>query len=173
MRRASSRMSRRFSVRRSPSWRRAQSLDLVADFAIAGQIARLELAAGDAAGRLELRPEVLGFLPVVHQPGGLPGHPATHLVVRHDRVAPKQSPSMRRGAIELLRQSIHVRQPKVQVNGRVGEIVACHKNNCGKRIKGSAAGWLLLRVKVFLCHQQVLSHREKVAAAPMKGGACA
>ena len=64
-------MSRRFSVRRSPSWRRAQSLDLVADFAVAGQIARLELASGDPPGGLELGTEVLGFLPVVHQPGGL------------------------------------------------------------------------------------------------------
>ena len=52
-------------------------LDLVADFAVAGQIARLEVAAGDPPGRLEFGAEVFGFLALVHQPGGIPGHLAT------------------------------------------------------------------------------------------------
>ena len=52
-------------------------LDLVADFAVAGQIAGLEVAARDAAGRLEFCAEVFGFLALVHQPGGIPGHLAT------------------------------------------------------------------------------------------------
>ena len=65
-------------------------LDLVADLAIAGQIARFEIAVGDAPGRFEFGAEVLGFLPLVHQPGGLPSHLATNLITRHP-LAPTQA----------------------------------------------------------------------------------
>ena len=52
-------------------------LDLVADFAVAGQIAGLEVASRDPPGRLEFCAEVFGFLALVHQPGGIEGHLAT------------------------------------------------------------------------------------------------
>ena len=58
-------------------------LDLVADFAVAGQIARLEVAAREAAGGLEFGAEVFGFFALVHQPGGVTSHLATKLVAGH------------------------------------------------------------------------------------------
>jgi hypothetical protein len=69
-------------------------LDLVEDFAIAGQIARFEIAFGDAPGRFEFGTEVLGFLPLVHQPGGLPSHLATNLITGHP-LAPTQRRAIR------------------------------------------------------------------------------
>ena len=76
-------MSRRLSVRSSPSCKRANDLDLVADFGVAGQIGRLDPALADPAGGLELGPKVFRFLPLVHQPGGLEGDLPTKFLVGH------------------------------------------------------------------------------------------
>lgn len=55
-------------------------LNLIADFAIAGQIARFEIAPCDPSGRLELCGEIFRHFPTVHEPGGFPSHLATNLV---------------------------------------------------------------------------------------------
>ena len=65
-------------------------LDLIADFAVAGQIARLEIASGDPPGRLEFGRKIFRDLPVVHEPGGLPSHLAANLVAGHP-LAPTQA----------------------------------------------------------------------------------
>jgi len=62
------------------------NLNLVADFAVAGQIAWLEVASRDAAGCFEFCAEVFGFFALVHQPAGIPSHLATKLVARHPLV---------------------------------------------------------------------------------------
>jgi hypothetical protein len=41
-------------------------LDLVADFAITGEIVRFEITSCEVPGRFEFRAEVFGFLPIVH-----------------------------------------------------------------------------------------------------------
>ena len=69
-------------------------LDLVANFAVAGQVAGFEVAAGEPPGRFEFRAEVFGLLALVHQPGGIAGHLATKLFTGHPfisqyRVQPK------------------------------------------------------------------------------------
>ena len=58
-------------------------LDFVADFAIAGQVGGLEVAADDSPGGLHLGPEILRFFAGVHEPGRFPCEPATRLVTSH------------------------------------------------------------------------------------------
>jgi len=54
-----------------------QRLNLVADFAIAGQIAGFDVSAADPPSGLHLRPKILRLIPGVHQPSRLPGDAAT------------------------------------------------------------------------------------------------
>ena len=95
--RAASRMASRLSVRAAPSNRRAQRLDLVADFDVAGQVGRLDPALADPLGGLLLGRVVLRLLAGVHQPGGFPGDLPPQFRAIHQASA--VSPSDRRAGI--------------------------------------------------------------------------
>jgi hypothetical protein len=68
-----------------------ESLDLVADFAVARQVARLDVAAADSPGGLHLGSKVLRFVSGVHQSGRLEGDPTSQSLARHVRLRRHQA----------------------------------------------------------------------------------
>ena len=90
IRRASSRISRRFSVRRSPSCMRAKTWIWSRISRLLGRSPGLTSPRQIRRAALSLARIVLRLLPRVHQPGGLPGDLpakffASHRVVRRNQ----------------------------------------------------------------------------------------
>ena len=94
----SRRMSRRLTVRRSPSWMRAKSLDLFADLGVGREVFRFDPLTAKAFGRFAFRGEVFGFDAFIHQASRFKGDGLTQFTLTHSFKAPLSGPSMRRGA---------------------------------------------------------------------------
>ena len=77
-----------------------QLLDLLADFGVAGEFRFLDPVSADFAGRADLRPLVLGFVPGIHQPGRLKGDLPSQLVATHERTTRLSARNGRIGAVE-------------------------------------------------------------------------
>ena len=69
-----------------------EELDLIADLGVGGEVLRLDRAAAESLGGLSFGGEILGFDPVIHQPGGFEGDRLAEFVIVHPFIAPISGP---------------------------------------------------------------------------------